>query len=331
MARIRACGAHQQFTGSVRWHFVACVIDHAHLQWRTGSIGVTDAALTHVTRFAHRAQDAGTAGFRHRPALEQRHTESRLECRVMIRMDAAAHAVAQCVRAVERRGRRVEQHRGHHAEIVKAGGAGVDRVLPPLSRMEAIENDLCPAERQHPHERVAHRIHVEGRQRLRQPLDAGAQRDIALLRGVPLRPTEHVAVGDDAAFGPTGRARGVEQRAFGGFVDRHRARCDPCRRERRVIGIGDCDAECLRDWRHACASRLQHHRERALAVFQQIAELVGLIVRIDWNDTRPDRVEREIVKEERRPIFQQQRHAMTRAITGAHVAISELRDDRARL
>ena len=165
-----------------------------------------------------RHHDRAGAGFRHRPGLEQRKAEARLEGCVQRLLDAGAETEAHRVVGVVGPCRRLHQHRRHHAQVVHHGRARFAHAGPPGAGVKTVEHDQAAAG-EHDRERgIRHRVHVHQRQRRQHTFLAQAQRRQAADLRVPAARQQEVAVRQDAALGPPGRARGVEQRAFAQLV-----------------------------------------------------------------------------------------------------------------
>ena len=98
-SRIGAAGAHPQLAGHAGVDVGACVIHQAPLHRRVGAAEATGAD---VARLAVRHHAGRRAGFGHRPRLEQRKAEARLERRVQLAVDAGAKADAHRVLAIRR-------------------------------------------------------------------------------------------------------------------------------------------------------------------------------------------------------------------------------------
>jgi hypothetical protein len=69
-----------------------------------------------------------------------------------------------------------DQHRRHDAQIMQAGRAAVAHARPPAARVEPVEHGQATADRDHRHEGIGHRVHVEDRQRRDHPLAILGQR-----------------------------------------------------------------------------------------------------------------------------------------------------------
>src|SRR5207248_489380 len=84
----------------------------------------SSAAAADMARLAACRNQRAAAGLGHRPALDQREAEARLECRVVLGIGVGAIAEAYAMGAILGGRRELHEHRGHDAEIVDDGCAG---------------------------------------------------------------------------------------------------------------------------------------------------------------------------------------------------------------
>ncbi len=141
---------------------------------------------------------------------------------------------------------------------------------------------------------------------------------------VPLAGAQEVAVGEPAALGTTGGARRVEKRALRGTTDRLRgqARRQAGRRHAAddigthrlegQVGLGGGGAQ------QGLAPRLRHCQAH-LAVADDVGPLGGAHVGMDRHDAHAERVQRQPVGEEGRPVLEQKADAVAVAVAGLSV------------
>ena len=67
----------------------------------------------------------------------------------------------------------------------------------------------------------------------------------------------------------------------------------------------------------------QHDGQLHLAVVQQIGHLVVAVVGIDRHDARAERVQRQVVEEELRPVLEQDRDAVAVAVARGGVEVAQ--------
>ena len=259
------------------------------------------------------------AGFRHAPRFNERESETLLDGLVQLGLHARTHAELHGVLPFFRRHGLVEEHRRHHAEVVDDRGAGGDDVVPPPRRTEALGQDQA-VRREHRAgrgERLA--VHVIERQRIEDPLapllDDHEPADVA----IPGAGGQIVAVGQDAALGPARRSGCVEQAALRVEAGRPAPRRHARHRQRRgpVLRVHDGQRLCAltRDDLDVGHARRDDDGEVGVRVLHLIEHLVTTVVGVDRHDAGAKRVEREVVEEELRPVFQQQGDAV--AVTEA--------------
>ena len=318
--RVVTGGPHEQLARHADGDVGALVVDDARLDAR---IGPAEAVRADMARLLVRHDAGRRAGLGHRPGLEQRKAEALLEGRVMAPVDAGAEAEAQFVLAVCLERRRRQQQGRHHAEVVGDGGATVAHALPPGARMEAVELDQAATRQDRGHCRERHRVHVAERQRRDDPLLVGAHRGQAAETEIPLAGAQVVAVGESAAFRAAGRARGVEQGALAVAADGLAATRHGRRRRDAAGRLGpDGDERGLdaggRRAQHRLALR-QGDRQAHLAVPDEVGQLGRPQVGMQRHDAGAERIERQPVGEERRPVLEQQADAVAVAVAGLRV------------
>ena len=243
--------------------------------------------------------------------------------RMVARVDAGAEAEAHLVlRSASPGG--AEQHRRHHAEVVHDRGAAFAHALPPGAGMEAVELDDDAAGEDRRHRRERERVHVAERQRRDEALDVGPHRRQLAEAEVPLAGAQEVAVGEAAALGPPGGARRVEQRALGAAADRLAPPAAPASARRDPPG--DLGPDRLQRLRRPAGRLAQAALAAAacatpghLAVADQVPQLGRAHVLVDRHDADAERVERQPVGEERRPVLEQQADAVAGAVAGLRV------------
>ena len=321
-ARVVAGGTHQQLAGHVDLGVVAAHVDDPRLD---EEVGAAEAAGADVARLAVGHDAGGRAGLGHRPGLEQREAEAGLEGGMVARVDPGAEAEAQLVHPVALARRRRQQHRRHHAEVVRDRGAALAHALPPGARMEAVELDDDAAGEDRGHRRERERVHVVERQRRDEALDVGPHRRQIAEAEVPLAGAQEIAVGEAAALGLAGGPRGVEQGAFGAAADRSGA--SP-RSGVRASGIRPATSGRIVSsslLAELAASRRPLSRPGCTTASTislwliEVAPFGRTHVLVDRHDADAERVERQPVGEERRPVFEHQADAMPRTIAGARV------------
>ncbi len=193
--------AHQKLTGFINAGFRTAIGHDAGLEFVSQAAKTTGAGVAWLAG----SDDHGPgARFRHRPGLDQRKAEPRLERIVQRPVDAGAKAETHAVAFVV--GAFAHQHRRHHAEIVHDGGAALLDAGPPAFGVEAVERDQAAAGGHHRHGGIGHRVHVEDRKRRQHPLGALIQRDQAADIGVPMAGIEKIFVRQHAALRPAGSA-----------------------------------------------------------------------------------------------------------------------------
>jgi hypothetical protein len=190
--------------------------------------------------------------------------------------------------------------------------------------MEAVELDDDAAGKDRGHRRERERVHVAERQRRDEALDVGAHRRQLAEAEVPLAGAQEVAVGEAAALGLAGGARGVEERALGAAADdlldaaRRRAGVRDPPRDLGPDRVEQGAGRARRLAQAALAPRL-HDRQHHLAVADDVAPLGRAHVLVDRHDADAEGIEREPVGEERGPVLEQQADAVARPIAGVGV------------
>ena len=245
-----------------------------------------DAARADMARLAAGGDQRAAAGLGHRPGLDQRKAEARLEGGVVLRVGVRTVAEAHAMRAVVSARLELQQDRGHHAEIVDDRGARVDDVAPPGFGVKAVELHHAAGGEDHRRGRHGERVHVKQRQRRDEPLFAMLQRAKAAFVDVALAHVQEIEVAEQAAFGLPRGARGIEQRAFGGGAG--------LRRLRQVHAF--------------CHGQIDD--QRRFAMRQHVLELAPLVIRIHRHHGDAEGVEREEVQQEVRAVRQLERDAM---------------------
>ena len=326
--RLGAGGAHQQLARVVDADVDAALVDDSRVDVGRGA---AEAALADMARLAVGHDAGGRAGLGHRPGLEQRDAEARLEGGVVARIDAGAEAEAHLVLAVEVARRRREQHRRHDAQVVHHRRAALAHALPPGLRVEAVELDDAAAREDRRHRRERERVHVAERQRRDEAVDVGNDLGEVVQAQVPLAGAQEVAVGEAAALRPAGRARGVEQGALAGAADRL-ARVARRHRRRRDLA-GDLGADRLQlhlglARRRAQVGLAPRHDdgEAHLAVGDHVDPLGAALVGVDRDDADAQRVQRQPVGEERGPVLEQQADPMAVSVAGLRVGQAQALD-----
>ena len=187
---------------------------------------------------------------------------------------------------------------------MEAGRPRLHRRVPPLARVEAVQDHLRPAAGQHRHEAVAHRVHVKARQRRQQPLRPLPQGDGRGLGQIPLGPPHEIRVRQQAPLGPPRGPRGVDHRAV--------RRRPPCGGGRGRLPVdADRNAQGF-DLRHP--PRQRHHQRRA-GMAKDEPQFGPRPIGVQRHDRHPQPVQRQPVQEMRGPVLQHQRHAMPRPVS----------------
>ena len=231
--------------------------------------------------------------------------------------------------------RLAEQQRGDDAEVVHDGGPRLRDLAPPRLRMEAVGLDLAVAGQDGAEQRHDAGVDVIERQRIVDAVLPLAQRCHAAERGIPGSGRHLVAMREDAALRPPGRARRVEDAgrrlrrwlSAGGWPRRFRQRSRKMlrQRHRRLV-------RALRQGlAHLCLAGAERQHEIGLAVLQEVGRLARPVVRIDGHAAGADAVQRQRVQDVLGAVLQQRRHAMPEAIARARVSRRQLVDARPRL
>ena len=211
-AGVRAHRAHKDLAWFPIRHRVAIVVAEPQFDFRRRA---PETALTHMPWLVVRTADSAGAGLGHGPSLDQRKPESRLERRMVLGLDVGARPVQHAMRAFLGHDRQFEQDRRHHAKVMHTSGARGRNILPPCFRMEAVELDYAAARHDHAKRAAGHGVHVKHRQRRKHARSTG--HDLYVPAPIHVAPagTQVILVGEQAPLGLAGRARGIEQAAFG--------------------------------------------------------------------------------------------------------------------
>ena len=186
-------------------HVAIVVVDDAHIDAGHGAAEGTGADLARLVAVGEHAHHLG-----HAPQLDHREAEAGLEGGVKLRLDAGAEAEAHTVRAVLRARRLAEQQRRDDAEVVHDGRPRLGDLAPPVLGMEAVGLHLGVAGEDGAHQRHDAGVDVIERQWIVDALLADTDVGRAAERRIPGAGGDLVAVREDAALGPAGRARRVE-------------------------------------------------------------------------------------------------------------------------
>ena len=196
--------------------------------------------------------------------------------------------------------------------------------LPPGLRMEAVELDQAAAGDQDGHQREAHRVHVVQRQRRDDAFGVGPHAADVADVGIPAADVQEVRVAQDAALRPAGRARGVEQRAFGVDADRLAgARGRRARVGRDAAGApssAPCDASgAPQALAAACRSAPRPGSTTARPIslwpsrYSSSAERISALI---GTTLAPSALSANQWRQERRPVLEHQADAVAVAVAG---------------
>jgi hypothetical protein len=267
--------------------------------------GKADAPRAHVPRLVAGRDESAAAGLGHRPGLDQRKAEARLEGGVVLRVGVGAVAEADIVCFLMRGLGLAEKDGRHHPKVMNNGGARVGDVPPPVLRMEPVQLHHAARGEDHRGGRYREGVHVEERQRRDGPLLAVPDGAQAALVEIALPDVEEVEVAEQAAFRLASGAGGIEQGAFAGVAGFAR--------------LGQI------------LQRLRVDQRARFAVLEHVGELRRAVIRVERHHARTEGVEGEEMQGEFRAVLQLQRNAVAAAVAARAVARRNLADALARL
>ncbi len=238
------------------------------------------------------------------------------------RLDTGAETEAHAMLPFERRHRLIEQRRRHDAEIVHDGRPARHDLRPPPRRRKALGQHQRVAGQHRSRRRHSQMVHVEQRQRIVEAVTPRFDARQRAMLHITVARREEVGIRQDATFRPPCGAGRVKQRAFGGRGDavialrRWTWRTRQHGLRRQAVDHGKIRAavqprRSLTQTRHAVRHR---HCKCGVRMLEQIAHFLRAIIWIDRHDANAERVERQKMHKELRPVFEQQRDAMTMPI-----------------
>ena len=219
--------------------------------------------------------------------------------------------------------RQLEQDVGDDSLKLRRGGTGGDQVLPPGAGVKTVGKNQAATTEQHGRRGNRQAVGVVQRQRVVQTLLAFAHREPATERQIAGAERVEIFVGEDAALGTPGGARGVDQRGFGRGIGHPGLR--RCRWRREPIGKSlqrhhrQPATDVFRHRLHLFQPAVDRDHETRLRVLHHVADLVAPVVGVDRHDPDAERVQRVVVKEELGPLVEQHRDAVSATIAGVSV------------
>src|SRR5215467_7111410 len=151
-----------------------------------------------------------SAGLAHGPEFDERKAKPLFALGVLGGIDTSAEAEAHLVLALQLRWWKFQEHVGNHALVMNGSDAAIDEVLPPGAAVKPVREEQRAAGDKHARHGNAQAVGVMQRERIVHTLLSFAQMDYAGARRIPRAPGMKIFIGEDAALGPPGRARGVE-------------------------------------------------------------------------------------------------------------------------
>ncbi len=318
---VRPAVTHQQFGVFVHTGILARVIHQFHL-----NLGLLPAETTGANVAGFMVGDDHCAGarFGHGPGFQQRKTKAFFERLMQAAIDAGAKTETHVVLGVLHRGLGLHQYGGHDAQIVNDRGFRFAHRVPPGTGVKAVEHDEAAPCRDHGQGGAGHGIHVYQRQGRQHALFACMQGCHAADRGIPVATVQIVFVGQNAALGAPGGARGIQQAAFRLCVDFAAVQGGGAIGLRNgVVGSDQCQppAGLLRCVGQAGVPLRQCHGQADFRMADQISELGGPHVGVNGYNRYAQRIQGKPMQEKRRPVFQQQANTVPMAV--ARVAVGQ--------
>ena len=208
---------------------LVAIVDHTYLDARHRP---AEGARADLTRLEVVPQH--THHLCHAPDLDQRKAKAPFEQQVQLRLDAGANAEADVVVPLVLPRRLVEQQGRDHTEIMHNGRARLGNLPPPPLWMEAIRLNLAVACQNGTHQGHNRGVHVIQRQRIVDPVLAGAQTRQASERSIPGAGRDLVSVRQDAALRADPRSSDSGAKSWVGQSSEHDA--DHCETDKRRSG-----------------------------------------------------------------------------------------------